>query len=193
MDLKPVLRKIGTVSRAVFTILFALVVLGVMVWAYVKGFTLSSSRFSIISFGFYGLILAIHVLLQSLFAFVEHRRMQSRREPCSYTKSIGLTISAYQEDPAYLRECLDSVRALQYPPDLLRIIMVVDGNTDEDVYMMEMFREVLQTRTPGSSDGSTTTTRGTRGHRENRRRTTRPGTRRWGWDRRTPRGGRWKS
>ncbi|KAG9334575.1 hypothetical protein JZ751_007396, partial [Albula glossodonta] len=149
MDLKPVLRKIGTVSRAVFTILFALVVLGVMVWAYVKGFTLSSSRFSIISFGFYGLILAIHVLLQSLFAFVEHRRMQSRREPCSYTKSIGLTISAYQEDPAYLRECLDSVRALQYPPDLLRIIMVVDGNTDEDVYMMEMFREVFADQDPG--------------------------------------------
>lgn len=143
MDLKPVLRKIITVGRAGFTILFALVVLAVMVWAYIEGFTLATSRFNIISFGFYGLILGIHVLLQSIFAFVEHRKMGSRREPCSYTKTIGLTISAYQEDPAYLRECLNSVRALQYPPELLRVIMVVDGNTDDDLYMMEMFREVF--------------------------------------------------
>ncbi|KAG7469215.1 hypothetical protein MATL_G00126530 [Megalops atlanticus] len=139
----------GTVGRAIITILFALVVLGVMIWAYVKGFQLATSKFGIISFGFYGLILGLHVLLQSLFAFIEHRRMRARREPCSYTKTIGLTISAYQEDPAYLRECLNSVRALQYPPELLRIVMVVDGNTDDDLYMMEMFKEVFADQNPG--------------------------------------------
>ncbi|XP_036393935.1 hyaluronan synthase 1 [Megalops cyprinoides] len=149
MELKPVLRKMGTVGRAIITILFTLVVLGVMIWAYVKGFQLATSKFGIISFGFYGLILGLHVLLQSLFAFIEHRRMRARREPCSYTKTIGLTISAYQEDPAYLRECLNSVRALQYPPELLRIIMVVDGNTDDDLYMMEMFKEVFADQNPG--------------------------------------------
>ncbi|KAJ8287666.1 hypothetical protein COCON_G00003250 [Conger conger] len=149
MDLKPLLRKLGTVGRAGFTILFALVVLGVMVWAYVQGFTLVDSPYGIVAFGFYGLILGLHVLLQSLFAFVEHRRMRSHREPCSYTKTIGLTISAYQEDPAYLKECLNSVRALQYPPELLRIIMVVDGNTEEDVYMMDMFREIFADQNPG--------------------------------------------
>ncbi|KAK7138603.1 hypothetical protein R3I93_015901 [Phoxinus phoxinus] len=75
--------------------------------------------------------------------------MHARRNTCSYTKSIGFTISAYQEDPAYLHECLLSVWALQYPTELLRIIMVVDGNSEDDRYMMEMFREVFADQDPG--------------------------------------------
>ncbi|XP_071783212.1 hyaluronan synthase 1 isoform X1 [Centroberyx gerrardi] len=149
MDLKPLLKKLGSIVRAFFTFLFALVVLGVMVWAYVKGFQLVTSEYGIISFGFYGLLLALHVLVQSFFAFIEHRRMKARTEPCTFTKTIGFTISAYQEDPVYLRECLNSIRALAYPPELLRIIMVVDGNSDDDLYMQDMFREVFADQDPG--------------------------------------------
>ncbi|KAK7147415.1 hypothetical protein R3I94_010058 [Phoxinus phoxinus] len=149
MDIKPVLRSFGSLIRAILTFLFALLVLGVMLWAYIYGFEIATSPYNIISFGFYGLLLCIHVLIQSLFAFVEHRRMHARRKPCSYTKSIGFTISAYQEDPAYLRECLLSVRGLQYPTELLRIVMVVDGNSEDDRYMMEMFREVFADQDPG--------------------------------------------
>lgn len=149
MDLKPILKKLWSTLRAILTFLFALLVLGVMVWAYAQGFQLVSSMYGIISFGFYGLLLSFHVLVQSFFAFVEHRRMKARTDLCTYTKTIGFTISAYQEDPTYLRECLDSIRALKYPPELLRIIMVVDGNTDEDRYMMEMFREVFSDQDPG--------------------------------------------
>lgn len=149
MKLKPLLKKLASATRAIFTFLFALVVLGVMVWAYIDGFQLATSPYGIISFGFYGLLLSLHVLIQSLFAFIEHRRMNARKKPCSFTKTIGFTISAYQEDPEYLRECLNSIRALKYPPELLRIIMVVDGNTDDDLYMMEMFREVFADQDPG--------------------------------------------
>ncbi|KAG5271049.1 hypothetical protein AALO_G00175280 [Alosa alosa] len=102
MKLKPLLRKVGTLVRAILTFLFALMVLGVMIWAYVAGFPIATSPYGIISFGFYGLLLSIHVLIQSLFAFIEHRRMTLRRKPCSYTKTVGFTISAYQEDPEYL-------------------------------------------------------------------------------------------
>lgn len=149
MELKPLIRRLGSTVRAFFTFLFALVVLGVMVWAYVKGFQLASSEYGIISFGFYGLLLGLHVLVQSFFAFVEHRRMKARTDPCTLTKTIGFTISAYQEDPVYLRECLNSIRALMYPPELMRIIMVVDGNSEDDLYMLEMFREVFADQDPG--------------------------------------------
>ncbi|KAM7420524.1 hypothetical protein PAMA_014982 [Pampus argenteus] len=149
MELKPLLNKLGSTVRAILTFLFALVVLGVMVWAYVEGFRLVTSMYGIISFGFYGLLLSLHVLAQSFFAFIEHRRMRAYSEPSSFTKTIGFTISAYQEDPAYLRECLKSIRALKYPPELLRIIMVVDGNSEDDRYMMEMFKEVFADREPG--------------------------------------------
>ncbi|XP_037641707.1 hyaluronan synthase 1 [Sebastes umbrosus] len=143
MEMKPSLKKLGSIIRAILTFTFALMVLGLMVWAYVDGFQLVTSMYGIISFGFYGLLLSLHVLVQSLFAFIEHRRMKARTEPCSCTKTIGFTISAYQEDPAYLKECLLSIRALKYPPELLRIIMVIDGNSDDDRYMMDMFREVF--------------------------------------------------
>ncbi|XP_071326781.1 hyaluronan synthase 1 [Trachinotus anak] len=149
MELKPLLKKLGSIVRTILTFLFALLVLGVMVWAYVKGFQLVTSLYGIISFGFYGLLLSLHVLVQSLFAFLEHRRMRARTDPCTFTKTIGFTISAYQEDPDYLRECLNSIRALKYPPELLRIIMVVDGNSDDDRYMMDMFREVFMDQDPG--------------------------------------------
>lgn len=148
MELKVLLKRLGTVVRAILTFLFALLVLSIMTWAYIYGFQLLTSKYGIISFGFYGLLLALHVIVQSLFAFAEHRRMKARTEPCTYTKTIGFTIAAYQEDPDYLRECLQSIRALKYPPELLRIIMVVDGNTDEDRYMMEMFREVFADQDP---------------------------------------------
>ncbi|KAL4657688.1 hyaluronan synthase 1 [Arapaima gigas] len=149
MELKAVLRTAGRTTRAALTALFAVLVLGSTVWAYVRGIQLASSPFNIISFGFYGLLLSLHVVVQSLFAFVEHRRMRALKEPCSCTKTIALTISAYQEDPAYLRECLNSVRNLKYPPELLKIIMVVDGNTEDDRYMMDMFREVFADQDPG--------------------------------------------
>lgn len=149
MELKPVLKKLSSTIRAILTFLFALLVLGVMVWAYVEGFQLVTSMYGIISFGFYGLLLSFHVLVQSFFAFVEHRRMKARTDHCTFTKTIGFTISAYQEDPVYLKECLNSIRALQYPTELLRIIMVIDGNTDDDRYMMDMFREVFSDQDPG--------------------------------------------
>ncbi|XP_054637610.1 hyaluronan synthase 1 [Dunckerocampus dactyliophorus] len=149
MELKPLLKKLLSILRAIFTFVFALAVLGVMVWAYVEGQQLVTSLYGIISFGIYGLLLSLHVLVQSFFAFIEHRRMKARKAPCTFTKTIGFTISAYQEDPVYLRECLNSVRALQYPSELLRIVMVVDGNSEDDRYMMEMFREVFADRDPG--------------------------------------------
>lgn len=149
MELKPILKKLSSILRAILTFLFALLVLAVMVWAYTEGFQLVTSMYGIISFGFYGLLLSFHVLVQSFFAFIEHRRMKTQTEPCSFTKTIGFTISAYQEDPIYLRECLFSIRALQYPTELLRVIMVIDGNTDDDRYMMDMFREVFSDQDPG--------------------------------------------
>lgn len=149
MELKRLLKKLGTIIRIILTFLFALLVLGVMVWAYGHGFQLVTSVYGIVSFGFYGLLLSVHLLVQSLFAFIEHKRMKARTDTCTYTKTIGFTISAYQEDPDYLRECLNSIKALKYPPELLRIIMVVDGNSDDDLYMMEMFREVFADEDPG--------------------------------------------
>ncbi|XP_062847709.1 hyaluronan synthase 1-like [Trichomycterus rosablanca] len=143
MQTSRILKKLGIAVRIFFTFLFAALILALVIYAYNAHVNILMSEYGVMAFGFYGLLLCLHLLVQSVFAFVEHRRMRKRCEACSYTKTVGFTISAYQEDPAYLRDCLQSVRALQYPPELLRIIMVIDGNTEDDRYMMDMFNEIF--------------------------------------------------
>uniref|UniRef100_A0A8C8SDJ2 Hyaluronan synthase 1 n=1 Tax=Pelusios castaneus TaxID=367368 RepID=A0A8C8SDJ2_9SAUR len=130
-------------GRRVLTIAFALLILVVLAWAYIAGVQLVADQYRIMAFGLYGAFLTAHLAVQSFFAFLEHRRMKRESLTCSYTKTVALTISAYQEDPSYLRQCLESVRATLYPPEKLRVIMVIDGNSPDDHYMMDMFQEVF--------------------------------------------------
>lgn len=138
------------VLRRVVTFTFALLVLSAVLWAFIDSIPLATDEFKIMAFGIYGAFLTVHLMIQSFFAFLEHRKMRRGGLPCSYTKSVALTISAYQEDPVYLRECLESVKNTQYPPDKLRVIMVIDGNSPDDKYMMDMFKEVFANEDVGT-------------------------------------------
>ncbi|XP_063292899.1 hyaluronan synthase 1-like [Pelobates fuscus] len=131
------------VIRRIVTISFAFLVLGGVTWAFADSIPLATDEYRILAFGIYGAFLAFHLIIQSLFAFLEHRKMRRGGQACSYSRTVALTISAYQEDPNYLRECLESVKNTEYPPDKLKIIMVIDGNKEEDQYMMDMFKEVF--------------------------------------------------
>ncbi|XP_075045882.1 hyaluronan synthase 1 [Mixophyes fleayi] len=133
---------VGVVRRIV-TFSFAFLVLAGVLWAFIDSIPLATDEFKILTFGIYGAFLAAHLVIQSFFAYLEHKKMRRGGLQCTYTKSVALTISAYQEDPNYLRECLESVKNTEYPPDKLKIIMVIDGNSPEDQYMMDMFKEVF--------------------------------------------------
>lgn len=129
-----------------------------MSWAYAAGVPLASDRHGLLAFGLYGAFLSAHLVAQSVFAYLEHRRTAAaarraaaRGPPAAAAaRSVALTISAYQEDPAYLRQCLASARALLYPRARLRVLMVVDGNRAEDLYMVDMFREVFADDDPAT-------------------------------------------
>ncbi|XP_069803771.1 hyaluronan synthase 1-like [Dendropsophus ebraccatus] len=140
---------VGVVRRIV-TFTFAFIVLAGVLWAFIDSIPLATDEFKIMAFGIYGAFLSTHLIIQSFFAYLEHRKMRRGGLPCSYTKSVALTISAFQEDPAYLRECLESVKNTEYPPDKLRIIMVIDGNSPDDQYMMDMFKEVFSKEDVGT-------------------------------------------
>ncbi|XP_072281921.1 hyaluronan synthase 1 [Pyxicephalus adspersus] len=139
-----------SVLRRIVTFAFAILVLSAVIWAFVDSIPLATDEYRIMAFGIYGAFLSVHLVIQSFFAFLEHRNMRRGGLPCSYTKSVALTISAYQEDPVYLRECLESVKNTQYPPDKLRVIMVIDGNSPDDQYMMDMFKEVFANEDVGT-------------------------------------------
>ncbi|CAH1244703.1 HAS2 [Branchiostoma lanceolatum] len=134
--------KCTTVLRTVLTWLFAVAILAGMIAVYSYGFQFVSTPDNYLSFGLYGAVLAIHLIIQSVFAFLEHRKMKQSSEfpPCQ-GKSVALMIAAYQEDPVLLQKCLESVRDIDY--ENLKVIMVIDGNSDDDMYMRDQFVEVF--------------------------------------------------
>ncbi|XP_061078585.1 hyaluronan synthase 3 isoform X2 [Conger conger] len=142
------LKRIWTALHIVGTTLFAAVVLFGILLAYVTGYQFIHTEQHHLSFGLYGAILALHLFLQSLFAFLEHRHMRRPARPQLLHRSVALCIAAYQEDPDYLRKCLRSVRRLSFPG--VKVVLVVDGNRPEDAYMMDIFREVMGAEQAGS-------------------------------------------
>ncbi|XP_036391197.1 hyaluronan synthase 3 [Megalops cyprinoides] len=129
------------------TTLFAALVLSAVLLAYVTGYQFIRTERHHLSFGLYGAALGLHLVLQGLFAYLEHRRMRrpaagpgAARGP-PRRPSVALCIAAYQEDPAYLRKCLRSARRVSFPG--LKVVLVVDGNRAEDGYMVDIFREVF--------------------------------------------------
>lgn len=134
--------KVLSYLRIVGTTLFGISLLVGISTAYIMGYKLITTPGNYLSFGLYGAILVIHLIIQSLFALLEHRNMRRSLEtPIKLTKSLALCIAAYQEDPNYLKKCLISVKRLTYPG--IKVIMVIDGNNEDDNYMMEIFRDTM--------------------------------------------------
>ncbi|XP_066570080.1 hyaluronan synthase 3 [Amia ocellicauda] len=138
----------STVLRVIGTTLFALAVLLGILTAYVTGYQFIHTEQHYLSFGLYGAILALHLFFQSLFAFLEHRKMRIEAGPESLSRSVALCIAAYQEDPDYLKKCLRSVKRIAFPN--LKVVMVVDGNKPDDAYMMDIFNEVMGAEQTGT-------------------------------------------
>ncbi|XP_041030211.1 hyaluronan synthase 1-like [Carcharodon carcharias] len=122
---------------------FALLLFLGMSWAYLAGFQLLLNGYKLISLVVYGSLIIVHLFLQTVFALFESSMTENNVLHCSSTNSVAIIIPAYQEDPLYLAQCLNSVKNIEYPSHKLRIIMVIDGNSKEDQYMMDMFKEVF--------------------------------------------------
>nr|XP_033796961.1 hyaluronan synthase 3 isoform X1 [Geotrypetes seraphini] len=140
--------KLKTALRVFGTSLFAALVLGGILAAYVTGYQFIHTEKHYLSFGLYGAILGLHLFVQSLFAFLEHRHMRLEGRQMKLQCSVALCIAAYQEDPDYLKKCLYSVKRISYPN--LKVVMVVDGNSQDDTYMLDIFNEIMGSEKTGS-------------------------------------------
>nr|AAC60343.1 hyaluronan synthase related sequence protein [Xenopus laevis] len=129
--------------RRILSQTFRILLLFSITTAYVLGYQALCHQGLLITFGLYGAAMLLHLLMQGIFANLEIRRIEKRDGVCSFKKTVALTITGYQENPDYLRQCLESCKGMKYPKDKLKIILVIDGNNEEDVYMMEIFKEVF--------------------------------------------------
>ena len=60
-------RRCSGLARRALTITFALLILGLMTWAYAAGVPLASDRYGLLAFGLDGAFLSAHLVAQSLF------------------------------------------------------------------------------------------------------------------------------
>ena len=79
-------------------------------------------------FAFYALVVMSHFALQIFFADRGYRkalRARERRGPLSSLPEVDVVITSYNEDPEYLRSCLESLARQDYP-GVTRIYVVDD-------------------------------------------------------------------
>ncbi|XP_060640363.2 hyaluronan synthase 1-like [Anolis sagrei] len=125
------------------TRLFPFILFVIIFDSYIMALEMMDKSLKFIPLRIYTVHLILHNLLQGSFAYRELRRQRRSATPRSFAKKVAITISAYQEDPSYLRQCLTSIRNIDYPKHLLSVVMIIDGNNPEDQYMMKIFEEVF--------------------------------------------------
>jgi hyaluronan synthase/N-acetylglucosaminyltransferase len=81
----------------------------------------------------YGVIALSHLVIQTLLAHLEARRQRREAAAPAYgthAPSVSVVIPVFNEDPATLRRCLESLRDQDYP--VLDVVVVDDGSTTQE-------------------------------------------------------------
>jgi hyaluronan synthase/N-acetylglucosaminyltransferase len=86
-----------------------------------------------VTFALYALLVITHFLLQTGFAHRHHRAVRrSRRLPDDrYQPNVDVVVAAYNEDPASLRDCFDSLLKQDYQGEL-RVYVVDDCSPNRE-------------------------------------------------------------
>ena len=72
-----------------------------------------------------------------------NKKVLKKKGDEKYTKpKLGVLITCYQEDPEYLAKCLKSVDKIDY--DNIVILLAIDGNSEKDDYMIDIFSETFK-------------------------------------------------
>lgn len=135
------MNRIMQVLYLLWTFIFVIALLLCMVIGYF--FNLTFGELWYIPVTVYGLTTLLHLFFQFIFASLNYdlvKRVVSitprRKIP------VGVQAVGHQEGEAYFRTCLHSLRSLDYE-HITQIVVVSDGNTKEDQYMADVFREVM--------------------------------------------------
>lgn len=99
-------------------------------------------KFSIISA--YGIYIIFYTLIQITFAHLNRRKMEKiSNDAIQSTLMYNILVVGYREDPILYKKCLESLKDLLHDKKIAKIIAVIDGNTEEDIYMADIFTEIF--------------------------------------------------
>ncbi|KAI9203268.1 nucleotide-diphospho-sugar transferase [Polychytrium aggregatum] len=135
--------EVWTIVKVTWTVLLCLALITPLIVSYALRIAIIPSRY--VTLGLYGILVLVHYTAQLIFATLNRRwvrRLVEKRPSDWVGVSTGLLIVGYREDPELFRQCLRSVRELNYE-NLREIIVVVDGDNEDDRYMGQIFQEVF--------------------------------------------------
>ena len=92
-----------------------------------------------------GILILVYFSTQVTFAILNKKfyKKIANDEDFKYP-TISFNIVGYREDPIYWKNCLESLRDLEYPKDKISgLFAFIDGCEEEDKYMKEIFQDVF--------------------------------------------------
>lgn len=129
--------------KITFSIMTVLILLTPAVVGYAMHIRLEAiSNFAISIYGIYSLV---YLILQIIFTEINKKRIkkdvESRKENWS-EYGVGLVVVGYNEEKDLLRRCLESIKNSDYE-NIRRIVFIVDGNSENDEYMADIYKQVF--------------------------------------------------
>jgi hyaluronan synthase len=138
--------------RLFFVLCLILLLIVPIVLQYIYGwgvfFSVESKSYNISVYGFY---LLSYMLIQFVFAAINKTKWVKMagdtRRSARIVSKVNVMVVGHKEDPDYFRMCLDSL-VTAYPSiiNLNKIYIIIDGNDEDDRYMVDTFFEVFEDR-----------------------------------------------
>jgi hyaluronan synthase len=88
------------------------------------------------------------MVIQFIFAMINKTKwtkiLQDSRRSARVVSKVNVMVVGHREDPEYFRMCLESIRtAYANIINLNKVYVIIDGNADDDKYMVEIFFDVF--------------------------------------------------
>jgi hyaluronan synthase len=105
------------------------------------------------SFSVYAVYLTVYLIVQFILAYLNNKGyniIKSKNENGNgngngnESKLVNIIIVGYKEKPEYFKKCLESIKVSYYnSKNINKIIVVIDGNDDDDIYMIDIFNNIF--------------------------------------------------
>jgi hyaluronan synthase len=83
--------------------------------------------------------------VQVLFSYLNRGYIEKITKLARITdEKYNILVVGYREDPILFKKCLESMKMFFDDPKIEKILVVIDGDTTEDKYMVDIFNQVFQ-------------------------------------------------
>ena len=96
------------------------------------------------TFSIYGLYLIVFTIVQFTFAFLNKKKVKKEFVDNGNDKKCNILVVGYKEKKEYFKNCLKSIKDNYFNNNIInKIIVVIDGNENDDSYMIDIFNNVF--------------------------------------------------